>query len=478
MAPIVIYHNEYSPLSSSVVLLAKYLKVDFEVKKIDLLAKEQLQDWYIKLNPQHTVPTLVDNGFVVTESKAILAYLANISPKGSSLYPTDPKKRSVVDSRLYFEATTLFPRGAQLGRPVIYDGKTEFDQKAVDNVLEALGWLNDMLKGKRFVAGDELSIADFAFVCNVLNFYNLNAPMDRFPEIKRWFQQFKSFDGFEEVNQGSKGLAQILKKFLSPSLMNFDSTLARLSSVSDFISNQFYLIRTNKFQLGFDFASSKSYSKMAPITIYHNEMSPLSRSVIFLAKYLKINIEIKRIDLVAKEQLQDWYIKINPQHSVPTLVDNGFILTESKAILGYLINSVPNGASLYSTDKKKRALIDSRLYFDATTLFPRSGVLVRSVMTGATEFDATIKQNILEALGYLNGFLKGNKWVTGSDLTIADFALFSTVAMYFYLNAPMDQYPEIKRWYEQFKSFDGYQDNVQGAQGLANFLKSKVTKGF
>lgn len=75
---------------------------NFEVKNI---VNKQLQ-----VNPQHTVPTLVDGDFVIWDSHVIGPYLVNTYGKDDSLYPKDPKQKAIVDQRLYFDVGTLYPR--------------------------------------------------------------------------------------------------------------------------------------------------------------------------------------------------------------------------------------------------------------------------------------------------------------------------------------------------------------------------------
>lgn len=63
---------------------------------------------------------------------------------------------------------------------------------------------------------------------------------------------------------------------------------------------------------------------------------------------------------------------MNPQHTVPVLDDNGFILTESQAIIIYLIEKFfPGGHSLYPKYAKQRARINQQLQFDCGILTPR-----------------------------------------------------------------------------------------------------------
>ena len=106
---------------------------------------------------------------------------------------------------------------------------------------------------------------------------------------------------------------------------------------------------------------------MSPI-FYHNALSPPSRAVLLTVRNLGLEVEVKLIDTYKGEQNTPEYLKINPLHQVPVLVDMGFVLTESRAIICYL--SSLNKSKLYPTDLYKRALVDSRLYFDATNSFP------------------------------------------------------------------------------------------------------------
>jgi glutathione S-transferase len=106
MSPI-LYHNALSPPSRAALLTIRNLGLDVEVKHIDTYKGEQNTLEYLKINPLHQVPVYQDGDFILTESRAIICYLA--ASAKSKLYPTDLKKRALVDSRMYFDATNCFP---------------------------------------------------------------------------------------------------------------------------------------------------------------------------------------------------------------------------------------------------------------------------------------------------------------------------------------------------------------------------------
>lgn len=63
---------------------------------------------------------------------------------------------------------------------------------------------------------------------------------------------------------------------------------------------------------------------------------------------------------------------MNPQHCIPTMVDKGLVLWESRAIMTYLVSAYAKDDTLYPKDLKVRALVDQRLHFDLGTLCQRS----------------------------------------------------------------------------------------------------------
>jgi glutathione S-transferase len=108
------YHGIGSPVSRSGLLLIRSLGLDVDLKLIDMPSGEHCKPEFLKLNPLHQLPVLVDGDFVLAESRAILAYLVNKYKPGSSWYPNDPQARAVVDQRLYYDSSNVYSSLAQI----------------------------------------------------------------------------------------------------------------------------------------------------------------------------------------------------------------------------------------------------------------------------------------------------------------------------------------------------------------------------
>ncbi len=84
--------------------------------------------------------------------------------------------------------------------------------------------------------------------------------------------------------------------------------------------------------------------------IHAYPLSPASRLVVSVARFLNIPFTYVGVDLMKKEHLRDEYVTMNPNKRVPLLEDDQFKLAESMAITRYLCDSAIDGNSIYPTD--------------------------------------------------------------------------------------------------------------------------------
>ncbi|KAK6638249.1 hypothetical protein RUM44_008678 [Polyplax serrata] len=214
------------------------------------------------------------------------------------------------------------------------------------------------------------------------------------------------------------------------------------------------------------------------ITIYHFPPSAPSRAALLTARVLSLNVNVKEINLFKKEQLKQEFVKINPQHIVPTLDDNGFVMWESRAIAGYLVGKYAKDDSLYPQNPQLRAVVDQRLYFDCSTLFPRIRAICFPVLyLGETKVTEDKKTALHEALAFMEKFLHGKKWLTGDSCTIADISAFASISSALAIGWNIGNYPNIQAWVERCKTLPGADENDVGAKQFGAAVLKNMEPG-
>ena len=167
------------------------LGVEFESIPINLLAGEHLQPKFLKINPAGKIPVLLDEDLVLTESVAIVLYLADkYSNKG--LIPTDLKERAQVNRWLLFAATELeqplwriarntmlYPEDQRLPADVVLASQ-EF--KAMAAVLE------EHMQRRQFLVGDAVTVADFV-AAYTLDWANEDRLLDDCPQLLAYMER-------------------------------------------------------------------------------------------------------------------------------------------------------------------------------------------------------------------------------------------------------------------------------------------------
>ncbi|CAH2085414.1 unnamed protein product [Euphydryas editha] len=213
--PIKLYYLPPSPPCRSVMMTARAVGIELDLVLTNIMEGQHKTPEFLKMNPQHTIPTMDDNGFILWESRAIMAYLVNAYGRDDSLYPKNPRLRALVDQRLNFDLGTLFKRYMDLYMPILFKGEA-YNDEAAEKLNEALGWLNSMLEGHAFVAGDNLTIADISIVVTLTNLEALGFDYSAHDNVVKWFDRTKKAlepYGYAEIDQaGAQTLASFMKK--------------------------------------------------------------------------------------------------------------------------------------------------------------------------------------------------------------------------------------------------------------------------
>ncbi|KAM8703101.1 hypothetical protein ACLKA7_005433 [Drosophila subpalustris] len=202
MTPPVLYYLPPSPPCRSILLLAKMLGLEFELKIVNILEGEQLKPEFVAMNPQHCLPTMNDEGLVLWESRAILSYLVAAYGKSDELYPTDIRVRALVDQRLQFDLGTLYQRLTDYYFPTMFIG-APLDEGKRARLTEAVGWFNAIMEGRDFAAADHFTIADLSLLVTVSQLEAFGLELRPYKHVRHWLERCKDhmapYD-YEELN--------------------------------------------------------------------------------------------------------------------------------------------------------------------------------------------------------------------------------------------------------------------------------------
>ncbi|XP_075148968.1 glutathione S-transferase 1-1-like [Haematobia irritans] len=202
------YYLPPSPPCRSVEMAAKAIGITLNKKIVNTMAKEQLDPEFIKINPQHCIPTLVDNGFALWESRAILIYLAEVYDKTGQLYPKVPKTKAIINQRLYFDMDVFYKSFIGYYFPIIMRNQPG-DPEKLKQVHTAFEYLETFLTAKPYVADtDTYTIADIALVTTMINYEAAGFDYSQYSNVSKWYDHCKLvIPGYEENMMACKDLS-------------------------------------------------------------------------------------------------------------------------------------------------------------------------------------------------------------------------------------------------------------------------------
>jgi GST-like protein len=181
-----------TPNGRKISIMLEECELEYRTVPVDIGAGDQFRPEFLKISPNNRMPAIVDhdNGISVFEGGAILIYLAE---KSGSLLPQDQKGRLETLQWLFWQAGGLGPMAGQLSHFVNYaESPVPYAHERYANEYDRLLAVMDVrLRDRPFLAGD-YSIADIAAFPWVMPYRRLGNDLDRFTNLRTWFDTLKS----------------------------------------------------------------------------------------------------------------------------------------------------------------------------------------------------------------------------------------------------------------------------------------------
>ena len=213
-----IYYHPASTTSRPIMLFAgeSGMQADFQV--VDLFTGEHFKPPFEAINPNHQVPVLEDGGFRLTESSAILKYLADKT--GSTAYPKDLQQRARVNERMDWINTQLC---RDLAYGLVYPQIFATHKRPSDEMQKGtLAWAREragswlkvldqhLIGSNDYLCGAQITIADYFAAPFVALSDTIGSDLAGFPNVKRWMGKMKALKNWARTNEVINGYAATL----------------------------------------------------------------------------------------------------------------------------------------------------------------------------------------------------------------------------------------------------------------------------
>jgi glutathione S-transferase len=205
MAMIKLHVFPPSPRAAKVIALVEHLKLDCQFQIVDLFEGEQHRPEFAELNPNERMPVLEEDGFVLWESNAILQYLASKRPE-LGLWPADARDQADVSRWCNWESAHWTPACAIVAFERVVkklSGQGEPNEaeaaRGEEQIRRFAAVLDAHLRGRKWLLGDALTIADFTVGAPLLMAEAGRYPIADRAEIARWYRALGTLPAWKKV---------------------------------------------------------------------------------------------------------------------------------------------------------------------------------------------------------------------------------------------------------------------------------------
>ena len=204
--------------------------------------------------------------------------------------------------------------------------------------------------------------------------------------------------------------------------------------------------------------------------LYYHPLSTCSRRALMTVRHLGMNADLVTVNLVTGEQNSPEFLQLNPNHRVPVLEHDGFVLWESYAIMQYLADITP-GQTLYPVAVRDRADVNRWLSWCGQHFAPGISILnwENSIKTlaGLGSADpaevARGEHMLIEAATMLDKHLSQRQWICTCGLSLADFAIAAPLADQHSAKLPIADLVNLQHWLKQIQALDAWKSTEPDA---------------
>jgi glutathione S-transferase len=196
--------------------------------------------------------------------------------------------------------------------------------------------------------------------------------------------------------------------------------------------------------------------------LYYHPFSSNARRVTMVADHLGIKLDLVETNLASADDRRRLN-EVNSNGKIPVLLDDGFVLTESCAIMQYLADSKP-GQTLYPADPLARADVNRWLFWSSQHFAPAIGVIVwqnvwKKIVEGTDPDLVELARGTRELERFaavLDAHLAGRQWLCGDALTLADYAVAAPLMYVERGRVPVAQYPHLQAWFARVRELPAW----------------------
>jgi len=207
MSAIKLYRHPLSGHAHRVEVFLSLLGMPGELIDVDLANGAHKQTGFLKKNIFGQVPVIEDGEITLSDSNAILVYLASKYDSDRNWYPEDPVTGAEIQRFLSLAAGKIAfgPAAARLVT-VFGAGLDHENAKAIAHATLAV--IEAHLSGKEWLVGDRPTIADVANYSYIAHAPEGDISLEAYPNIRAWLARFEALKGFVPMQKTPVGLSQ------------------------------------------------------------------------------------------------------------------------------------------------------------------------------------------------------------------------------------------------------------------------------